>query len=549
MAEADDAGLGAGGSATSAAAAPTLEATGRHATLVAIGILFSRVAGLARNSVMGSYLSTSPQADAFSVAFRIPNFLQNLFGEGVLSASFIPVYASLVAKGERDEAQRVAGAVLALLSLVVTVLVLVCVAIAPLLVTVIVPGFDAEKRALTVSLARILFPGAGLLALSAWCLGILNSHRRFLLSYSAPVLWSAAMIVGTLVFGARVGLSRLAVIIAWASVVGSLLQLLVQLPAVLSLLGRLRLSLDVGHRAVRDVMRGFGPAFVGRGVVQISAYVDSFLASFLISGSVAAIGWAQVLYSLPVSLFGMSVSAAELPAMSSARGSADQIAAQLRTRLAAGVRRISFWIVPSVAAFLFLGDVIAAAVYERGRFTSEESVWVWGILGGAAFGLMPATLGRLYASTLYALRDTRTPLRFALVRVAINIVLGYTLSRHVPPLLGIDPKWGAAGLTLASAAAGWIEFSLLRSAVASRVGATSVPGTLLVRLTAAALIAAAAAWGMRLVASGGSIVRGLLVLGAFGVGYFALTAAMDVAESRVTLRAIARRLPGRRPSR
>src|SRR5205814_1867774 len=172
----------------------------------------------------------SDSADAFNAAFRIPNFLQNLFGEGVLSASFIPVYARLLAEGDEEEAGRVAGAVGAMLGLLVTVLCLAGVLATPILIALIAPGFHGEKRELTISLVRILFPGAGLLVLSAWCLGILNSHRRFLLSYTAPVIWNAAMIGTLLLFGSRTALPRLAEILAVGSVVGSALQFLVQVP-------------------------------------------------------------------------------------------------------------------------------------------------------------------------------------------------------------------------------------------------------------------------------------------------------------------------------
>src|SRR6266478_6588849 len=150
------------------------------AVFVALGILCSRLAGLVRLRVFAYYFGLqSDAADAFNAAFRIPNFLQNLFGEGALSASFIPVYASLVARGERKDADRVAGAVGALLALVVAVIVLAGVFATPFLIDAIAPGFTGEKRALTIQIVRVLFPGAGLLVLSAWCLGILNSHYRF----------------------------------------------------------------------------------------------------------------------------------------------------------------------------------------------------------------------------------------------------------------------------------------------------------------------------------------------------------------------------------
>src|SRR5919199_5110169 len=308
--------------------------TGRSAFLVAVGIFLSRLIGLVRQRVIAHYFGLETDAaDAWSAGFRIPNFLQNLFGEGALSASFIPVYAGLVARGEREEADRVAGAVAALLALVVAIIVLVGVLATPVLIAGIAPGFHGAKRDLTIAVVRILFPGAGLLVLSAWCLGVLNSHHRFLLSYTAPVVWSVAMIVTLLVFGDGTPLPRLVTILAWGSVVGSGLQFAVQMPVVLrvapgvwtGLTNPARLprggdSSDQPPEHTRTVMRNFGPVLVSRGVVQVSAYVDTLLASLLPTGAVAGLLNAQTLYTLPVSLFGMSVSAAELPAMSGTAG-------------------------------------------------------------------------------------------------------------------------------------------------------------------------------------------------------------------------------------
>src|SRR5262245_30675592 len=199
--------------------------TSRSAFFVALGILCSRLAGLVRLRVFAHYFGLeSDAADAFNAALRIPNFLQNLFGEGALSGSFIPVYAALVTRGDRREADRVAGAVASLLALVVAILVLVGVVATPFLIALIAPGFSGAKRELTIILVRVLFPGAGLLVLSAWCLGVLNSHGRFLLSYAAPVLWNGAMIAALVAFGSRSDLPRLAIVLAWGSVIGSALQ-------------------------------------------------------------------------------------------------------------------------------------------------------------------------------------------------------------------------------------------------------------------------------------------------------------------------------------
>ncbi len=302
----------------------------RHASLVAAGILLSRIAGLVRDRVFAYYFGNSDAADAFKAALRIPNFLQNLFGEGVLSASFIPVYAGLMAKEERQQADDVAAAVFCLLALVISLLVLVGVLVTPFLIDAIAPGFKGAKRELTIGLVRVLFPGAGLLALSAWCLGILNSHRQFFISYTAPVVWNLMMILSLVVFGGSYEQFPLTKILAWGSVAGSLLQFGVQLPSVVRLLHRFRLSLGLSMEGVRTIVRNFVPVFFSRGVVQISAYVDAFLASLLPTGAVAALTYAQTLYILPVSLFGMSVSAAELPVLSSTTGEAGEVNAYLR---------------------------------------------------------------------------------------------------------------------------------------------------------------------------------------------------------------------------
>jgi putative peptidoglycan lipid II flippase len=500
---------------------------------VAAGILLSRILGLVRNRVFAHYLGTSDAADAFNAAFKIPNFLQNLFGEGVLSASFIPVYARLLAQEERDEARRVAGAVLSLLALTTSVLVLVGVLLTPVLISVIAPGFEGEKRDITISLVRILFPGAGLLVMSAWCLGVLNSHRRFFLSYTAPVLWNLTIIATLIGFGRTSTGYRLAEIVAWGSVAGSALQFGVQLPAVLRLLDGLVLSLGRGLETVRTVVRNFVPVFIGRGVVQISAYVDTVLASLLPTGAVAALSYAQVLYTLPVSLFGMSVSAAELPAMSSVTGEGGEREAALRDRLQAGLRQIAFFVVPSAVAFLALGDVVAGAVFQSGAFTRAMTLYVWGILAGSAVGLLASTLGRLYSSTYYALRDTRTPLRFGIIRVVLTLVLGYLFAIPLPVWLGIDQRWGVAGLTASAGLAGWVEFFLLRRELNRRIGRTGMPVSYLARLWGSALSAAIAAWVVKLALyPDHPLLVALFSLGMYGVAYLAVATTLRVPEAR-----------------
>lgn len=515
--------------------------TARSAFFVGAGILISRIVGLIRQRIFAHYFGTSMEGDAFSAAFRIPNFLQNVFGEGALSASFIPVYAKLLAQEDEEHAGRVANAVFGILALVTSIIVLIGVLTTPYIVTGIAAGFDEERRELTITLVRIFFPGAGLLVLSAWCLGVLNSHHRFFISYTAPVAWNAAIIFALIFFGNRVDLAQLAVATAWGSVVGSTLQFGVQLPMVLRLIHHFRPALAFASEHVRQVLRSFFPVFISRGVVQISAFVDAFLASFLGQGAVVALTYAQSLYTLPVSLFGMSVSAAELPAMSKSLGGAEVVAQALRQRLDQGLQRISFFIVPSVMAFLALGDVITAVLYQTGKFTRADTVYVWTILAGSAVGLLASTLGRLYSSTYYALQDTKTPLIFAVLRVSLGIVLGYLLSIHLPSYLGIDPRLGVAGLTIASGIAGWVEFVLLRRSLNQRIGRTGLSLSYSAKLWIGALAGAAVGWALKLLVVGWHpIPLAIVVLGGYGVSYFAVGYLFGMAQAKLIIGRILR---------
>jgi len=496
---------------------------------VGAGILLSRLAGLVRVMLFAQYFGQRTEAaDAFSQAFRIPNLLQNLFGEGALSGSFIPVHAALRAKGEHDAAAQMARTFFAILTLSISALVLIGVLAAPFMVTVIAPGFGGPKRELTIQLVRILFPGAGLLVASAWCLGVLNSHGKFLLSYTAPVAWNAAMIATLLYFGEKHGVEWLAVDLAWGSVAGSFLQFAVQAPLAFSLSrhpGRAALTAPV-----RQAIRNFAPILVSRGAVQITGYIDAMIASLLPTGAVAALSNAQILYTLPVSLFGISVSAAELPALSGEAANADGFAA-LRRRIDDGLRRLAFFVVPSAIAFAALGDVIAAALLERGRFDASDSVYVWGILAGSSIGLLATTMARLYSVAHYALGDAKSPLRFAVVRLVAVTTLGYVAAIVLPPKLGIAAGWGAAALTASAGVAGWIEFALLRASLNRRVGATGVPAAHMTRLWIAGLAGAAVAWSVKLALPPlDPMIRGALVLPLFGAAFLgaALLLRIDV---------------------
>jgi putative peptidoglycan lipid II flippase len=462
--------------------------TARHpAAAVAAGIFASRILGLLRVRAFSHFFGLrSDAADAFNAAFRIPNLLQNLFGEGALSGSFIPVYAGLRAQQRPAEAAQMARTIFALVALVVSFLSLGGLLGAPWVVAVLAPGFSGEKRELTIALVRVLFPGAGVLVLSAWCLGVLNVHGRFFLSYAAPIAWNVAMIATLLAFGPGRPLPTLAIYLAWGSVVGSIAQFAVQARQAWMLSsGGAEIALT---GPVRDAVRNFGPVMASRGAVQFSAYIDTVIASLLPTGAVTGLTNAQLLYTLPVSLFGISISSAALPSIS-ADAHADDAPERVRARVASNARRIAYFVVPSAVSFLLLGDVLAATLLQTGRFTAADSTYVWGILAGSAIGLVASTQSRLFGVAHFAMSDTRTPFRFTLVRLTAGTILGYTGAVLLPAALRVDPKWGAAGLTAAGGVAGWIELWLLRGSLRRRVGDVTPPFSFTARLWGVALVA------------------------------------------------------------
>lgn len=520
---------------------------GRSGALaVASGIFLSRIAGLVRERVISHYLGLTAAAGAFRAALRIPNLLQNLLGEGVLSASFIPVYARLRAEGKHEEASKVARAVGTLLALVAALVSLIGVVAASPLVEVLAPGFEGPTRDLTVALVRVLFPGVALLVMSAWCLGVLNSHRKFFLSYVSPVLWNAALIATAIVAGRRLAGhdDDIALWLAWGAVIGSAAQFLVQLPTVIVLLRGLRPSLAVNEPGVRSTLRAFVPVLLGRGSVQLSAYVDQVLASYLGAGVVAAMFNAQVLYLLPVSLFGMAVSAAELPEMASATGADEERAAHLRRRLEPALRRVVFLVVPSAIAFIAIGGPIVALLFQTGRFSANDTRIVWIILAGSALGLSAGTQGRLLGSAFYALGEPKPPLHAALVRVALTGVLGWAFALPIRDAAGYGPEWGAFGLTASAGFAAWVEFLLLERWLSRRIGKVALPTKLGLGALAASCAAGAAGYGAAYLAvhlGARAWQSALVAVPVFGLIYLGVMSAAKVPEADAFTRRILRR--------
>lgn len=495
---------------------------GGRSVVVAAGILISRLAGFVRQRAVAHFFGTGPHADVFAFALRAPNMLQNLLGEGTLSASFIPVYSRMLAEGRREEAGRLAGAVFGLLLAVAAGLALLGVALAEPIVAILAAGFleeggSVDRFPLAVTAVRITFPMVGVLVLHAWALGVLNSHRRFFLPYVAPALWNGAIIAVLILAGRALvagppgpggshlslaTLDRLLYAACIGALIGGVLQFLVQVPLVLHLLRGFRPSLSTRVAGVRATLRAFGPVVAGRGVVQIGAWLDLFLASWLAEGAVGALSFTQTLYILPISLFSMSVAAAELPELSrmlpSASGGEGEGPSRGTERIERSVRQIALLVVPTFVGYLAFGYLLVGAIYRTGSFGAESNLLVYVTLAAYTVGLPASAGSRLFQNVFFALSDTRTPARLAAQRVFLAAGVA------VPAMLALDRlavpggdglaqsglRFGAVGLAAGSAAGAWYELVRLLRAAARRLEWTRRPWGALARMGATAVGAA-----------------------------------------------------------
>jgi putative peptidoglycan lipid II flippase len=284
------------------------------------------------------------------------------------------------------------------------------------------------------------------------------------------------------------------------------------------------------------------PVFFSRGAVQVSAFIDTSLATWLPDGAQTALANATQLYQLPVGLFGMGVSAAALPSMSAAAATAEDVPAALRERLFGGQRAIAVLVIPSMVAFLAFGDVMVALLFQHGRFTAADTPFVWATLAGSAFGLLATTIARLYTAAFFAIGDTRTPMRIAFARVALVGALGWVMSQWLPRVFHVQMLWGTAGLTASAGIAGWVEFSLLRVTLERRIGRVGIPFSFLARLWATAVVTAIPATAIRWLIPAHLIIwRGLVILTSFGVLYLAAGHALGLLDIKDVRTMITRR--------
>jgi putative peptidoglycan lipid II flippase len=438
--------------------------------------LVSRVTGFLRDVVIAAVMGVGPVADAFVVALRLPNHFRAIFGEGAFNAAFVPSYARLHETGGPDPARLFADRVFTLTLLVQVALLALALPAMPWVVRLLAPGFseDPEKFALAVTLTRITFPYLLFVTLVTLLSGLLNAHERFAAAAAAPILLNVALV-------AALGLAFLFPTAGHAAAFGVAAAGVLELTLVWVDARRAGLAPTLRRPGWDAAMRGFfkalGPAVVGSAGVQIAMFADTIIASFLPTGAVSSLYYADRLYQLPVGVIGIAAGTVLLPEMSRRIAAGDVAGAH-----GAQNRALGFTLAlaaPFAVAFVTVPDLVMAALFRRGAFDLAAAQRAGAVLGAYAVGLPATVLIRSAVASFYARSDTTTPVVAALVAVAVNVLLKIALTG----------PFGVVGLALGTAAGAWINLVLLLGLAYRRDW--TAPGPTLTKVLAAVIAASA----------------------------------------------------------
>ncbi|MBN2809535.1 MAG: murein biosynthesis integral membrane protein MurJ [Deltaproteobacteria bacterium] len=430
----------------------------RNAGIIGAATLLSRLLGFVRDMVTASYLGTSIYADAFFVAFRIPNLLRRLFGEGSLTAAFIPVFATYLAAGKRQEAREIAQTAMTLTALCLTVVTLLGILFSPVIISLIAPGFadTPEKYEIAVFLNRLMFPYILLISLVALAMGILNADGHFLTPALAPVLLNLCMI------GAALGLSRVlgnpALALAVGVLAGGLAQLLMQLPVLKKHGFPWRLRFHFRHPAIKRVIVLMGPSLLGLAITQITIFVNTLLASYLADGSISFLYFADRLIQFPLGIFAVALGTAVLPALSRAAAGLDWH--DFSDTLSLALRLLMFITLPAMAGLIMLSKPIVFLLFQRGHFGAHSTDMVSQTIIAYACGLWAYAGLRIIVPAFHSLQDTKTPVKVGAIALISNLICA----------VGLMPYLQHLGLALATAIASAVNCLLLLAMLKKRLG-------------------------------------------------------------------------------
>ena len=449
--------------------------------------LVSRLSGFVRDVVMAAVLGAGPMADAFFIAFRLPNHFRAIFAEGAFAAAFVPAYARTLEQAGLPAAKLFADQVAAALIAINLVLLAVAMIFTPEVVSLLAPGLDATRFDLAVALTRITFPYLALVSLETLFAGILNANNRFAAAAGAPIFLNLSIITTLLLtpFFADAGHAA-----AWGVLAaGVVIVLMVGGDAETHGYG-IRLRMPRLDEPTRRFLKALGPAIIGAGGVQLALFADTLIASYLPTGALSALYYADRINQLPIGVVGIAVGTVLLPEMSRRLAAGDVTGAA--SAQARGIQLALLLTIPCAAGAIVIPDLIMRALFARGAFSTADAAAAGATLAAYSIGLLPFVLLRSFTAPFYARGDTATPVKAALLAAAVNILLKVLLMGHLAQV----------GLALATSAGAWINLSLL--ALFARRQGFAVSGAAIGRPVVKLLIA-----GLALTAA--------LLVGAYGL--------------------------------
>ena len=443
--------------------------------VLTVAALASRLLGWVRLLVIGSQFGASRELDAYFAAFRIPDAIFQLVVAGALSAALIPVFSSYRARDQEVEAWRLASSVINLVVIALAALSLLMAIFARQVVPVVAPGFDAPTTELTIRMTRIMLLSPVLIGIGAVVSGILNSYERFAVPALAPLAYNVCIIAAAIFLAPLMGVEGLAVGVA----VGSLAHLAIQLPQLGRVGQRYDLTIGLSHPGVRRVAWLMGPRMLGLAAGQLNFIVATVLASALPEGSVTSFYYAFQLSQLPVGVLGVSVAVALFPTLS--RDAALGRVPEIRRQVAGSLRILVFLAAPLTAALIVLAQPITSVFYQYGLFSEQSAERTAGALTFFAIGLVGHIVVHVLTRAFYAMQDTRTPVIWAVIGVAIN----------VPLMVWLVGPMGVQGLALALSISALLEVGGLVWALRNRI--ESIEDADVLRSAGRSAVAAAAA--------------------------------------------------------
>jgi len=398
----------------------------KAAGVVGASTFLSRILGFIRDVVVAKYFGAGVSADAFFVAFRIPNLLRRLLAEGALTVSFVPVFTEYLTKKSRRDALELANISFTVLSMILVFISILGIILSPLIVRIIAPGFihAPEKLELTILLNRIMFPYIFFIGLTALCMGVLNSLRHFAAPALSPVLLNISMIITVLCFSWYFEQPVLS--LAVGVIVGGVLQLIFQFPFLRSKGVLLRVNFNFSHPAVKRIGLLMLPAVFGVAAYQFNIFVSTIIASFLPEGSISYLYYADRLIEFPLGIFAVAVGTAVLPAMS--RHAAMKNYEELKDSLSFALRLVLFLTIPAMVGLIVLRVPIISILFQRGEFDSQTTFLTANALLYYSLGLWAIAGGRIVVPTFYSLQDTKTPVKIAIITLFADVILSIILA-------------------------------------------------------------------------------------------------------------------------